>query len=68
LSDVSLSTAAYHMRVLAEYDMVAEVGRRSIRGALERFYASTVAEDPSVISVLMRTEELDAVKRPGGSE
>jgi len=56
------------MRVLAEYDMVAEVGRRSIRGALERFYASTVAEDPSVISVLMRTEELDAVKRPGGSE
>jgi hypothetical protein len=68
LADVSLSTVAYHMKVLVKYGMVEQTGTRPIRGALERFFGSTVADNPVVLSVLSQTEGLDAPKRAGGGE
>lgn len=68
LSDLSLSRAAYHMRVLAKYEMVEETSRRPKRGALEHFFKSAVADDPEVMSVLAQTEGLDAPKRASGGE
>lgn len=68
LSDLSLSAVAYHMKVLAKHGMVEEVDARPNRGALERFFASTVADDPLVLSILAQTEGLDAPKRASGGE
>jgi hypothetical protein len=68
LSDLSLSTVAYHMKVLARYKMVEQTGTRPMRGALERFYGSAVADNPIVLSVLAQTEELDAPRRASGEE
>ena len=68
LSEVALSTVAYHMTVLAKYQMVREKHAKSRRGALEHFFASEVAADPLVLSVLTQTEELDAPRRDASKE
>lgn len=68
LSDVALSTVAYHMKVLLKYKMVREDRAESARGALEHFFLSEVGTDPLVLSVLAQTEGLDAPKRTGGGE
>jgi hypothetical protein len=68
LSEWSLSTVAYHMKVLAKYDLVSEDHAIMRRGALEHFFASRVSGDPTVLSVLAQTEGLDAPKRDGGGE
>jgi DNA-binding transcriptional ArsR family regulator len=68
LSDVALSTVAYHMKTLLKYRMVREDRTESARGALEHFFLSEVVTDPVVLSVLAQTEELDHPKRTGGRE
>lgn len=68
LSEGSLSTVAYHMKVLTKYGLVSEDHTTMRRGALEHFFASKVSDDPTVLSVLAQTEELDAPKRDGGGE
>ncbi|HEX5989371.1 MAG TPA: helix-turn-helix domain-containing protein [Solirubrobacterales bacterium] len=68
LPDVSLSTVAYHMKVLLKFKMVREDHAESRRGALEHFFLSEVADDPLVLSVLAQTEGLDAPKRVSGGE
>jgi hypothetical protein len=68
LSEVPLSTVAYHMKALLKYNMVRENGTKARRGAMEHFYASEVATDPLVLSVLAQTEGLDAPKRNSGGK
>lgn len=68
LSGVSLSTVAYHMKVLTRYGLVSEDHATMRRGTLEHFFASEVSGDPPVLSVLAQTEELDAAKRDTGGE
>jgi hypothetical protein len=41
---VNLSTVAYHVRRLADLDVVAPAGTRRVRGAVQRFYR-LVADD-----------------------
>lgn len=54
-----VSHVSYHVKVLRECGAVALTDTRPVRGALEHFYASTVAENESVIAILTSTAEED---------
>jgi DNA-binding transcriptional ArsR family regulator len=54
-----VSHVSYHVKVLRECGAVALTDTRPVRGALEHFYASTVAENESVNVILGSTEEED---------
>lgn len=56
---VSLSTTAYHVRILAKLRAVVRAGRKQVRGALQRFYRSTIEDDPPVEALLEETREVD---------
>jgi DNA-binding transcriptional ArsR family regulator len=66
LTDFSLSTVAYHLKVLTKLKMVKLIEERPVRGVVEHFFASRVAHHPEVLWILTQTEELDAVKRDSG--
>jgi DNA-binding transcriptional ArsR family regulator len=68
LDGLSLSVVAYHMSVLAKYEMVSEMRSQPNRGALEHFYVSAVEDNPQVVAILAQTEELDATKRAAAEE
>ncbi len=57
--DLPVSHVSYHVKVLRECGSVALTDTRPVRGALEHFYASTVAENESVNVILASTEEED---------
>ena len=63
LDDLSLSLVAYHMSVLSNYEMVRLTRTVPTRGVIEHFYASEVENNPAVVSILEKTEELDAAER-----
>lgn len=66
LNEFSLSTVAYHLKVLTKLKMVKLVEERPVRGVVEHFFASRVAHHPEVLWILTQTEELDALKRDSG--
>jgi DNA-binding transcriptional ArsR family regulator len=68
LSDVPLSTVAYHVTVLTKYEMIRLDRAEDSHGALEHFFVSEMSADPLVLSVLAQTEGLDAPKRAGGGK
>jgi DNA-binding transcriptional ArsR family regulator len=57
-----LSSVSYHMTVLSGYNAIRCVGQRQVRGAMEHFYASNVADVAWLRGVLSRTQESDEAK------
>jgi len=54
-----LGTTAYHARVLCNVAALKETGEQQVRGAIERFYASTIEDDPPIETLLEETREAD---------
>jgi DNA-binding transcriptional ArsR family regulator len=57
--DTSLGHVTYHVKVLTECGVVALTDTQPRRGAVEHFYASTVANDELVVKLLEATREDD---------
>lgn len=53
---VTVGYVSYHVKVLKDCGVVALTDSRPVRGAVERFYISTVVSDRLVIAFLMTTE------------
>jgi hypothetical protein len=68
LADLSLSVVAYHVNVLAKYEMVRLTRTQPTRGVVEHFYVSEVEDDAAIVSILKQTEGLDASKRAVGGD
>jgi DNA-binding transcriptional ArsR family regulator len=56
---VPLGSASYHVRVLHQLHAVKPSGRRQVRGALQRFYETTIEDDPPIETLLEETREID---------
>lgn len=56
---VPLGTVAYHVRVLAQLRAIERAGKRQVRGAVQRFFRTTIKEDPPVETLLEETREVD---------
>jgi hypothetical protein len=54
-----LSSISYHTSVLGRLNAIAMVGQRQVRGAMEHFHASQVADTAWVRGLLSRTRESD---------
>jgi hypothetical protein len=54
-----LSNVTYHVSVLHQLGVIARVGQRQVRGAVEHFYDSTVKDNAAVQAMLEGTRELD---------
>jgi DNA-binding transcriptional ArsR family regulator len=54
-----VGSAAYHVRVLHNVAALEETGEKQVRGAVERFYLSTVEDDPPIETLLEETREAD---------
>jgi DNA-binding transcriptional ArsR family regulator len=54
-----VGSAAYHVRVLFDVAALEETGEKQVRGAVERFYLSTVEGDPPIEALLEETREAD---------
>jgi DNA-binding transcriptional ArsR family regulator len=63
LADETLSGISYHLRVLMRMSMVMLDRVEQTRGTLRHTYISVVEQEPTVLSVLEKTEKLDAPKR-----
>jgi DNA-binding transcriptional ArsR family regulator len=68
----SLSGVSYHMRALADLEVLSLVNTQLVRGATEHFYASEVSDVGWLRGVLSRTQQSDEAqlwprgrKRPG---
>lgn len=57
-----LSMVSYHVTVLSRYNAISLAGTRPARGAVEHFYASTVADVLWLRGLLDRTREADKAK------
>lgn len=53
---VPLSNVSYHMDILRKSDAAAVVEERQVRGAMEHFYVSNIADSPGVQTMLDETE------------
>jgi Helix-turn-helix domain len=64
-----LSSVSYHFRVLSFRRAIAQVKEAPVRGAMEHFYVSKVANDPAVLGMLERTHQADErlLRRDAGS-
>lgn len=67
-----LSQISYHMKTLAQLRIISLVDEQQVRGAMEHIYASEVADDAWVRSMLKRTQEADEAElwpegRPGAT-
>jgi len=49
----------YHLKVLADLGAAKQVGTKRVRGATEKFFASTVSEHRQLIEILDDTAEDD---------
>jgi DNA-binding transcriptional ArsR family regulator len=56
---MGLSNSSYHMNVLARFRTVKRVDEKQVRGAMEHFYVSTVADNPNVLAILEATRAED---------
>lgn len=54
-----LGNTSYHLKVLRDCNAVVETDSRHVRGAVEHFYASVVANSPSICEILDSTAEED---------
>jgi len=61
LLDISLTTVAYHFRVLVATNAIVEVGRRQVRGTIQHFFqiGDAVREATWVEGVLRDTARTD---------
>jgi DNA-binding transcriptional ArsR family regulator len=59
LLEMQLSNVSYHMNVLRKCDAVAVVEEKQVRGAVEHFYVSKVADNAAVEAMLEETEADD---------
>jgi hypothetical protein len=55
----SLSVIGYHVHVLASCGSIALTSTRAIQGGVDGLYASSVAADEQVVSVLQATRQID---------
>jgi hypothetical protein len=54
-----LGSVAYQVRVLHRLSAVKPTGERRVRGAVQRFYESTIENDPPIEALLEETREGD---------
>lgn len=59
LLDVQVTNLSYHMDVLRNYCVVKLVDEQPVRGAIEHFYESKVADSPIVQAILEETRAED---------
>jgi DNA-binding transcriptional ArsR family regulator len=59
--DRSMSSISYHVCVLRGCRAIDLVGEQQVRGAIEHFYVSEVADNPTVLKVLEETEAEDEI-------
>ena len=57
-----VANVSYHARVLSDAGAVALTGTRSVRGSIEHFYASTIAENAAAAELLESTAAEDRGK------
>jgi DNA-binding transcriptional ArsR family regulator len=57
--DMPLGDASYHVGILRDLRTVKRVGRRQVRGALQRFYKATIEDDPPIETLLEETRKTD---------
>jgi len=60
--DEELSSVSYHVQVLKGFEAVKKVDERPVRGAIEHFYVSCVADDAKILALLDATKESDEEK------
>jgi len=63
LADETLSGVSYHLGVLLRHGIVMLERTEVVRGSVRHTYVSTVEDEPTALSVLAQTEELDAPGR-----
>lgn len=54
-----LGSVAYQVRVLHRLSAVKPTGERQVRGAVQRFYESTIENDPPIETLLEETRQGD---------
>jgi DNA-binding transcriptional ArsR family regulator len=59
--DRSMSSISYHVCVLRGYRAIDLIDEQQVRGAIEHFYVSKVADNPTVLEVLKETEAEDEI-------
>lgn len=59
LLGLPVGTVAYHARVLWRFGALEAARERQLRGAIARFYDSTIEDDPPIEALLEETRELD---------
>lgn len=57
---------SYHMRVLQKLGAVELTDEGMVRGAVEHFYKTTIADDPPIEALLEETREVDDEAGSGG--
>jgi len=57
-----LSCVSYHVTVLVGFGVLKSAGEQPVRGAIEHFYVSQVADDPAIKALLESTKESDEEK------
>jgi hypothetical protein len=60
LAGEALSSTAYHLAVLENYELIRHIDFQPVEGYRRRVFASLVDDDPMVLAVLVQTEPLDA--------
>jgi DNA-binding transcriptional ArsR family regulator len=54
-----LGETSYHARILRDLHAVKRAGTRQVRGAIQRFYAVAIEDDPPIETLLEETRETD---------
>jgi DNA-binding transcriptional ArsR family regulator len=57
--EMPLGDASYHLVSLRDLRAVKPAGTKQVRGALQRFYAVTIEDDPPIEALLEETREAD---------
>lgn len=59
---MKVTNLSYHVTVLRGYRVVKMVNKRPVRGAVEHFYESKVADNPLALEILKKTKARDEGK------
>jgi DNA-binding transcriptional ArsR family regulator len=62
LVGIKVTNLSYHVTVLRQYRVVKMVDKRPVRGAIEHFYESKVADNPLALEILKKTRAKDEGK------
>lgn len=57
--EMPLGDASYHLVSLRDLGAVKPAGTKQVRGALQRFYAATIEDDPPIEALLEETRKAD---------